>query len=76
MMIENSCAFTGHRPHKFPWGHDESAAGCVRLKAALAEEIAELADAETTTVLSGMAEGADAWAMLSVLELCKKRIPR
>ena len=23
-MIDNCCAFTGHRPKKFPWGYDES----------------------------------------------------
>ncbi len=71
-MIENSCAFTGHRPQKLPWRYDESAAGCVRLKAILAEKIAELADAGTTTFLSGMAEGTDTWAALAVLALREK----
>ena len=59
MMIENSCAFTGHRPQKLPWRYDESDAGCVRLKAILAVKIVELADTGTTTFLSGMAEGTD-----------------
>ena len=38
-MLENSCAFTGHRPHKFPWRYDETDSRCVTLKAALMEQI-------------------------------------
>ena len=34
-MIDISCAFTGHRPPKYPWGYDESAPGCVKLKQVL-----------------------------------------
>lgn len=71
-MIENSCAFTGHRPKKFPWGYDESADGCVQLKEVLSEKIAELAAAGITDFLSGMAEGTDTWAALAVLALRKK----
>ena len=71
-MIENSCAFTGHRPQKLPWRYDESAAGCVRLKAILAEKIAELAAAGNTDFFSGMAEGTDTWAALAVLALRAK----
>lgn len=71
-MFEKSCAFTGHRPQKLPWGYDETDAGCVKLKEALAAKIAELADAGTTDFLSGMAEGADTWAALAVLALREK----
>ena len=28
-MIERCCAFTGHRPKKFPWGYNEADARCV-----------------------------------------------
>lgn len=72
MMIEKSCAFTGHRPRKFPWGYDEADARCVALKTALAEQIAKLVDAGYTDFLSGMAEGADTWASLAVLALKKE----
>lgn len=41
-MIERCCAFTGHRPRKFPWGDNETDARCIALKKALAEEIAKL----------------------------------
>ena len=58
-MIERCCAFTGHRPRKFPWGYNEADARCVALKQALATEIAKLVDAGYTDFLSGMAEGID-----------------
>ena len=74
-MIERCCAFTGHRPRKFPWGDNETDARCIALKKALAEEIAKLVDAGYTDFLSGMAEGTDAWAALAVLTL-KKENPR
>ena len=71
-MIEQCCAFTGHRPRKFPWSYNESDARCVALKETLAKEIAKLVDAGYTDFLSGMAEGADTWAALAVLALKKE----
>ncbi len=58
-MERKTCAFTGHRPSKLPWGYDETAEGCVRLKAALAAQIAALVDNGITDFLSGMAQGTD-----------------
>ena len=66
-MKEESCAFTGHRPHKFPWRDDESDARCVALKAVLDAEIEKLVREGVTNFFSGMAEGVDQWAALSVL---------
>lgn len=71
-MIERTCAFTGHRPKKFPWGYNEADARCIALKGALAAQIARLADAGYTDFLSGMAEGVDTWAALAVLDLQKE----
>ncbi|MCI9458531.1 MAG: DUF1273 domain-containing protein [Oscillospiraceae bacterium] len=71
-MIERCCAFTGHRPKKFPWGYNEADARCLALKKTLAEEIAKLVEAGYTDFLSGMAEGADTWAALAVLALKKE----
>lgn len=68
-MFHVSCAFTGHRPQKYPWGYDEKTPGCVMLKRVLAVQIAALAEAGTTDFLSGMAQGADTWAALAVLAL-------
>ena len=71
-MPDNSCAFTGHRPHKFPWKYNESDSRCVALKAALAEQIQALVDTGITNFFSGGADGVDCWAALIVLELRKK----
>lgn len=71
-MIERCCAFTGHRPRKFPWDYNETDARCVALKETLAKEIAKLVDVGYTDFLSGMAEGADTWAVLAVLALKKE----
>ena len=72
MMIEKCCAFTGHRPRKFPWGYDETDARCVALKKALSEQIAKLMEAGYTDFFIGMAEGVDTWAALAVLTLKKE----
>jgi len=72
MMIERYCAFTGHRPKKFPWGYHEADVRCVALKKALTEQITKLVDAGYTDFLSGMAEGTDTWAALAVLALKKE----
>lgn len=73
-MIEKCCAFTGHRPTKFPWGYHETDARCTALRQTLAEQIAKLAEAGYTDFFSGMAEGTDTWAALAVLTL-KKEYP-
>ena len=71
-MIERCCAFTGHRPRKFPWGYNEADARCVALKETLAKEIAKLVNAGYTDFFSGMAEGTDTWAAMAVLALKKE----
>ncbi len=71
-MERKSCAFTGHRPKKFPWRCDEKDAGCVALKKELTAQIAKLVEAGFTDFLSGMAEGTDTWAALAVLALKKE----
>lgn len=71
-MNKFACAFTGHRPCKFPWKANESDSGCVALKAVLQEEISALADADVTCFYSGCADGTDAWASLILLSLREK----
>lgn len=71
-MLGNSCAFTGHRPSKFPWKYDETDSRCVALKAVLEDQIAALVNAGFTQFLSGMAEATDTWCALSVLSLREK----
>ena len=71
-MMDNCCAFTGHRPHKFPWRYDETDSRCMALKKALTEHITALAEAGITDFFSGCANGVDCWSSLIVLELRKK----
>ena len=71
-MLENCCAFTGHRPHKFPWRYNETDSRCVALKATLAEQIKALTETGVTDYYSGGADSVDCWAALIVLELRKK----
>ena len=71
-MEQNSCAFTGYRPHKFPWKANESDPMCVALKAVLKKEIIALSEAGITYFYSGCADGTDAWASLIVLSLREK----
>ncbi len=71
-MIEHCCAFTGHRPKKFPWGYNEADIRCLTIKKELASQIAKLIDNGCTDFFSGMAEGTDIWAALVVLSLKKE----
>ncbi len=66
-MNLHSCAFTGHRPHKFPWKSNESDPRCVALKTALADQIGKLIEAGITDFYSGMADGSDCWLSQIVL---------
>ncbi len=67
--LSKRCAFTGHRPNKFPWKYDEQDKRCAALKAVLSEQIEKLAAAGVTDFYSGMALGTDAWAAMDVLAL-------
>jgi len=71
-MERKNCAFTGHRPKKFPWGYDETDFRCIALKKELVVQIAKLVDAGYTDFFSGMAEGTDTWAALVVLAMKKE----
>lgn len=68
----DTCAFTGHRPFKLPWRHDEADSRCLALKAALTRRISALAEDGVTKFFSGMAEGADCYCAQIVLELQEK----
>lgn len=70
--VNHACAFSGHRPQKFPWRYDETAPACVALKEILGEQIEKLADAGIIHFLSGMAEATDTWCAEAVLILREK----
>ena len=70
--METSCAFTGHRPHKFPWKDNEDDPRCIALKETLTEQITALAGAGVTRYYTGGANGTDCWAAQAVLTLRQK----
>ncbi len=69
-----SCAFTGHRPMRFPFGYNEDDERCIRLKQALEHHILHLVLSGTTHFYTGMALGVDQWAASIVLDL-KRTFP-
>lgn len=71
-MLTKCCAFTGHRPSKFPWRYNEADSRCAALKGKLTNRITELAKAGVTDFFSGMAEGTDTYCAQIVLDLRRK----
>ena len=67
--LKSACAFTGHRPAKFPWKYEERDKRCVELKTVLSQQIEKMVAAGVTDFYSGMALGTDTWAARAVLEL-------
>ena len=56
--MELTCAFSGHRPEKLPWGEDESDPRCAALKIRLEQELRKLCEAGCLRYLCGMAASA------------------
>lgn len=69
LLRGQSCAFTGHRSKKLPWKSDEAAPSCFALKAALADQIAALAENGVTHFLTGASDGVDLYSAEAVMEL-------
>lgn len=67
------CAFTGHRPHKLPWGGDEADPRCLALKIMVARTLQEAFDLGCRTFLCGMARGCDTYFAEAVLELRQRQ---
>lgn len=67
-----TCAVTGHRPQKFPFGYNEEDMRCRMLKARLHREIARRIVDGCTAFYSGAALGVDTWFMESVLKFREK----
>ena len=68
-MHEPTCAFTGHRPGKLPWGYDETDPRCRELKQRLYDTAEAVASAGFRRFLCGMAEGCDLYFAESLLLL-------
>lgn len=71
-MLKKTCAFTGHRPQKMPWGYDETDSRCAALKATLQQQIETLVAFGVTDFFSGMAEGTDQYCAQIILDLRRK----
>lgn len=72
MDIQNSCAFTGHRPSHFSFAYDEKHPDCIAIKKAMLDKMLMLIDRGVTSFISGMALGADIWGAELTLELKAK----
>ena len=57
-----TCAFTGYRPSKMPWGYDETDARCVEFRFRLREALEYLVGKGYTDFMSGGALGFDQMA--------------
>ncbi len=66
---EKTCAFTGHRPEKLPWGYDENDERCLALKERMWKLVQELYDRGFRHFLCGMARGCDTYFCQTVLAL-------
>ena len=64
-----SCAFTGHRPGKLPWGNNENDPRCLRAKRDLRTVLEELIIDGYEHCICGMAEGCDFYFCEALLEL-------
>ena len=56
-MKEKTCAFTGHRPQKLPFGFNEADERCTALKKLLRTKIIEYIETEHVTFPRGQAAG-------------------
>ena len=63
-----TCAFTGHRPQKLPWGSREEDPRCRALKRLLDEAVAQAAERGFRTFLCGMALGCDTYFAEAVVK--------
>lgn len=70
---EHTCCFTGHRPSRLPWKHDEGDPACAALKGRIGEALEKLYDKGYRHFISGMARGADLYFAEAVLALREQR---
>lgn len=70
--ICKTCAFTGYRPAKMPWGYDETDARCAEFRFRLRETLEYLIGKGYVDFMSGGALGFDQMAARIVLSLREK----
>ena len=69
MERAHTCCFTGHRPEKLPWRHDESDPRCVELKGRIAAALDAAYEKGMRHFICGMAQGADFYFCEAALAL-------
>lgn len=72
-MRPPTCAFTGHRSAKLPWGYNESDPRCLDLKQRIWDTVEAVASAGFTSFICGMAEGCDLYFCEAVLALKREQ---
>ncbi len=65
----NTCCFTGHRPHKLPWGSNETDERCIQFKHRLFEAVSDAYTEGYRRFMCGMAIGCDTWFCETLLEM-------
>ena len=73
-MEELTCAFSGHRPEKLPWGNDEKDPRCMALKVQMEKALRALCQAGVRRYLCGMARGTDQY-FLDILCRLREEYP-
>ena len=66
---ERTCAFTGHRPEKLPWGYYEGDERCQALKERMWKAAQDIYDMGYRHFLCGMAQGCDLYFAETILAL-------
>ena len=68
-MEKLTCAFSGHRPEKLPWGNDETDPRCLALKIQMEKELRQLCEKGVEHFICGMARGTDLYFLRCLLNL-------
>ncbi len=69
-----TCAFSGHRPERLPWGQDESDPRCLALKIQMERQLRELYRRGCHSFICGMARGTDLY-YLEALDTLRHEFP-
>jgi uncharacterized phage-like protein YoqJ len=64
-----SCCFSGYRPDKLPWGHNEEDGRCLQLKEKLYDVVSAVYTSGFRHYICGMALGCDMFFCEAVLQL-------
>lgn len=72
MAMGMTCAFSGHRPEKLPWGTNEQDPRCQALKIQMEHQLRQLCDSGVDRFLCGMARGTDLMFAELVIKLRKE----